>query len=130
MITFELTFINLLLNGFFFILYLASGIFLILLSKRYSISKIYFTKINIIRYLFVAFFFIYFLIPRTELVKSKLAMPLVAMGYILVFSLLGKLFYNRFKIKDFFNTEFYQCTTGVIIFTLLNTIRVYFQNFF
>jgi len=130
MITFELTFINLLLNGFFFIFYLASGIFLILLSKRYSISKIYFTKINIIRYLFVTFFFIYFLIPRTELVKSKLAMPLVAMGYILVFSLLGKLFYNRFKIANFFNLEFYQCITCVIIFTIFNAIRIYFQNFF
>jgi hypothetical protein len=126
----ELTFAGLILNSFFLIFYLASGIFLILLCKKYSISKIYFTKVNIVRYLFVAFFLIYFLIPRTELVKSKLAMPLVAMGYILVFSLLGKLFYNRFKIKDFFNTEFYQCTTGVIIFTLLNTIRIYFQNFF
>ena len=126
----ELTFAGLILNSFFLIFYLASGIFLILLCKKYSISKIYFTKVNIVRYLFVAFFLNYFLIPRTELVKSKLAMPLVAMGYILVFSLLGKLFYNRFKIKDFFNTEFYQCTTGVIIFTLLNTIRIYFQNFF
>jgi hypothetical protein len=126
----ELTFTTLILNGFFFILYLASGIFSILLCKKYSISKIYFTKIWIIRYLFVTFFFIYFLIPRTDLVKSKLAMPLVVMGYIVVFSLLGKLFYNRFKIKDFFNTEFYQCATGVIIFTLFNTIRVYLQNFF
>jgi hypothetical protein len=126
----ELTFTTLILNGLFFILYLASGIFSILLCKKYSISKLYFTKIYIIRYLFVAFLFIYFLIPRTDLVKSKLAMPLVAMGYILIFSLLGKLFYNRFKIKDFFNTEFYQCTTGVIIFTLLNAIRVYFQIFF
>jgi hypothetical protein len=126
----ELTFTTLILNGFFFIFYLASGIFSILLCKKYSISKIYFTKINIARYLFVVFFFIYFLIPRTELIKSKLAMPLIAMGYILVFSLLGKLFYNRFKFSDFFNIEFYQCTTGVIIFTILNAIRVYFQIFF
>jgi|LakMenE18May11ns_1017448.scaffolds.fasta_scaffold9432342_1 hypothetical protein len=126
----ELTFTTLILNGFFFIFYLASGIFSILLCKKYSISEIYFTKTNIARYLFVAFFLIYFLIPRTELVKSKLAMPLVAMGYILVFSMLGKLFYNRFKFSEFFNTEFYQCTTGVIIFTILNAIRVYFQIFF
>ncbi len=126
----EFTFTTLILSGVFFILYLASGIFSILLCKKYALLKAYFTKTYISSYLLGTFFFIYFLIPRTELVKSKLAMPLVAMGYILVFSLLGKLFYNRFKIKDFFNTEFYQCTTGVIIFTLLNTIRVYFQNFF
>ena len=126
----ELTFTTLILNGFFFILYLASGIFSILLCKKYSISKIYFTKIWIIRYLFVTFFFIFFLIPRNDLVKSKLAMPLVAIGYILVFSLLGKLFYNRFKIANFFNLEFYQCITGVIIFTIFNAIRIYFQNFF
>ena len=126
----ELTFAGLILNSFFLIFYLASGIFSILLCKKYSISKIYFTKVNIVRYLFVAFFLIYFLIPRTELVKSKLAMPLVAMGYILIFSLLGKLFYSRFKFKNFFNLEFYQCATGVIIFTFFNTIRIYFQNFF
>jgi hypothetical protein len=126
----ELTFAGLILNSFFLIFYLASGIFSILLCKKYSISKIYFTKVNIVRYLLVAFFFIYFLIPRTELVKSKLAMPLVAMCYILVFSLLGKLFYSRFKFANFFNLEFYQCTAGVIIFTFFNTIRIYFQNFF
>jgi hypothetical protein len=126
----EFTFTTLILSGVFFILYLASGIFSILLCKKYSILRAYFTKTYISSYLFGTFFFIYFLIPRTDLVQNKLAMPLVAMGYVVVFSLLGKLFYNRFKIKDFFNTEFYQCATGVIIFTLLNTIRVYFQNFF
>ena len=126
----EFTFTTLILSGVFFILYLASGIFSILLCKKHSILRAYFTKTYVSSYLLGTFFFIYFLIPSTDLVKSKLSMPLVAMGYILVFSLLGKLFYNRFKIKDFFNTEFYQCTTGVIIFTLLNTIRVYFQNFF
>ena len=126
----EFTFTTLILSVVFFILYLASGIFSILLCKKYSILRAYFTKTYISSYLFGTFFFIYFLIPRTDLVQNKLAMPLVAMGYVVVFSLLGKLFYNRFKIKDFFNTEFYQCATGVIIFTLLNTIRVYFQNFF
>jgi hypothetical protein len=126
----EFTFTTLILSGVFFILYLASGIFSILLCKKYSILRAYFTKTYISSYLFGTFFFIYFLIPRTDLVQNKLAMPLVAMGYVVVFSLLGKLFYNRFKIKVFFNTEFYQCATGVIIFTLLNTIRVYFQNFF
>jgi hypothetical protein len=126
----ELTLANLVLSGFFFIFYLASGIFSILLCRKYLILRTYFNKTYLARYLVATLFFIYFLIPTSNFVKSKLAMPLVAMGYILVFSLLGKLFYNRFKITKFFNTEFYQCTTGVIIFTLLNAIRVYFQNFF
>ena len=126
----EFTFTTLILSGVFFILYLASGIFSILLCKKHSILRAYFTKTYISSYLLGTFFFIYFLIPSTDLVKSKLSMPLVAMGYILVFSLLGKLFYNRFKIANFFNLEFYQCTTGVIIFTIFIAIRIYFQNFF
>jgi hypothetical protein len=126
----ELTFANLILSGFFFIIYLASGIFSILLCKKYLILRTYFTKTYLARYLVATFFFIYFLIPTSNFVKSKLAMPIIAMGYILVFSLLGKLFYNRFKITNFFDLEFYQCTTGVIIFTIFNAIRIYFQNFF
>ena len=41
--------------------------------------------------------------------------------------ILGNLFYKRFKIQNFFNAEFFQYLSGVIIFTVLNTIRVYVQ---
>jgi hypothetical protein len=126
----ELTFITLIFSGIFYILYLASGIFSILLCEKYSILRKYFTKAYIGGYLFITFFFIFYLIPTTSFNTNKLSMPIVAMLHILFFSIAGNLFYKRFKINNFFNTEFYQCAIGVAIFTVLNSIRVYFQYFF
>jgi hypothetical protein len=124
----ELTLTTLILAIFFYVLYLSSGFFSIILCKKYSFLRKYFSKQYVPTYLIGLFIFVYLIIPtEPPFVSNKLAMPIVSLAYALAFSLLGNLFYNRFKIKNFFNAQFYQCLTGVIIFTALNAIRVYAQ---
>ena len=126
--TIELTLTTLVLAIFFYALYLSSGFISISLCKKYLSLKKYFSKKYAPTYLIGLFFFVYLIIPtEPPFVSNKLAMPIVSLAYALAFSLLGNLFYNRFKIKNFFNAQFYQCLTGVIIFTALNAIRVYAQ---
>lgn len=126
--TVELTFTSLLLAIFFYALYLSSGFFSIILCKKYSVLRKYFTKEYVPTYLIGLFIFVYLIAPtEPPFVSNKLAMPIISLAYALAFSLLGNLFYNRFKIKNFFNAQFYQYLIGVIIFTALNVIRLYVQ---
>ena len=126
--TVELTFTSLLLAIFFYALYLSSGFFSIILCKKYSVLRKYFTKEYVPTYLIGLFIFVYLIVPtEPPFVSNKLAMPIISLAYALAFSLLGNLFYNRFKIKNFFNAQFYQYLIGVIIFTALNVIRLYVQ---
>ena len=126
--TVELTFTSLLLAIFFYALYLSSGFFSIILCKKYSVLRKYFTKEYVPTYLIGLFIFVYLIVPTDPpFVSNKLAMPIISLAYALAFSLLGNLFYNRFKIKNFFNAQFYQYLIGVIIFTALNVIRLYVQ---
>ena len=124
----ELTLTTLILAIFFYVLYLSSGFFSIILCKKYSFLRKYFSKQYVPTYLIGLFIFVYVIIPTDPpFAPNKLAMPIVSLVYILFFSILGCLFYKRFKIRNFFNAEFFQYLTGVIIFTVLNTIRVYAQ---
>ena len=124
----ELTLTTLILAIFFYVLYLSSGFFSIILCKKYSFLRKYFSKQYVPTYLIGLFIFVYVIIPTDPpFAPNKLAMPIVSLVYVLFFSILGCLFYKRFKIRNFFNAEFFQYLTGVIIFTVLNTIRVYAQ---
>ena len=124
----ELTLTSLILAIFFYALYLSSGFFSIILCKKYSVLRKYFSKEYVPTYLIGLFIFTYLIIPtEPPFASSKLATPIVTLGYALAFSLLGNLFYNRFTIKNFFNAQFYQYLIGVIIFTALNVIRLYVQ---
>lgn len=126
--TVELTLTSLILAIFFYALYLSSGFFSIILCKKYSVLRKYFTKEYVPTYLIGLFIFVYLIAPtEPPFVSNKLAMPIISLAYALAFSLLGNLFYNRFKIKNFFNAQFYQYLIGVIIFTALNVIRLYVQ---
>ena len=126
--TVELTFTSLILLTLFYVLYFSSGFFSIILCKKYSVLRKYFTKEYVPTYLIGEFIFTYLIIPtEPPFSSSKLATPIVTLGYALAFSLLGNLFYNRFTIKNFFNAQFYQYLIGVIIFSALNVIRVYVQ---
>ena len=126
--TVELTFTSLILAIFFYVFYLLSGFFSIILCKKYSVLRKYFLKKYVPTYLIGLFIFVYLIIPtEPPFVSNKLAMPIISLAYALAFSLLGNLFYNRFKIKNFFNAQFYQYLIGVIIFTALNVIRLYVQ---
>ena len=124
----ELTLTTLMLAIFFYVLYLSSGFFSIILCKKYSFLRKYFSKQYVPTYLIGLFIFVYLITPtEPPFVSNKLAMPIVSLVYVLFFSILGNLFYKRFKIQNFFNVQFFQCLTGVIIFTALNTVRVYVQ---
>jgi len=126
--TVELTFTSLILLTLFYVLYFSSGFFSIILCKKYSVLRKYFSKEYVPTYLIGVFIFVYLIIPtEPPFVSNKLAMPIISLAYALAFSLLGNLFYNRFKIKNFFNAQFYQYLIGVIIFTALNVIRLYVQ---
>ena len=126
--TVELTFTSLILTILFYALYLSSGFFSIILCKKYSVLRKSFLKKYVPTYLIGLFIFVYLIIPtEPPFVSNKLAMPIISLAYALAFSLLGNLFYNRFKIKNFFNAQFYQYLIGVIIFTALNVIRLYVQ---
>ena len=126
--TVELTFTTLILFTLFYVLYFSSGFFSIILCKKYSVLRKYFLKKYVPTYLIGLFIFVYLIIPtEPPFVSNKLAMPIISLAYALAFSLLGNLFYNRFKIKNFFNAQFYQYLIGVIIFTALNVIRLYVQ---
>ena len=126
--TVELTFTSLILLTLFYVLYFSSGFFSIILCKKYSFLRKYFSKQYVPTYLIGLFIFVYLITPtEPPFVSNKLAMPIVSLAYALAFSLLGNLFYNRFKIKNFFNAQFYQYLIGVIIFTALNAIRLYVQ---
>ena len=126
--TVELTFTSSILFILFYVLYFSSGFFSIILCKKYSVLRKYFTKEYVPTYLIGLFIFVYLIIPtEPPFVSNKLAMPIISLAYALAFSLLGNLFYNRFKIKNFFNAQFYQYLIGVIIFTALNVIRLYVQ---
>ena len=126
--TVELTFTSLMLAILFYALYLSSGFFSIILCKKYSVLRKSFLKKYVPTYLIGLFIFVYLIAPtEPPFVSNKLAMPIISLAYALAFSLLGNLFYNRFKIKNFFNAQFYQYLIGVIIFTALNVIRLYVQ---
>ena len=124
----ELTLTSVVMATLYYALYLSSGFVSISLCKKYSSIKKYFSKQYAPTYLIGLFIFVYVIIPTVPpFAPNKLAMPIVSLVYILFFSILGCLFYKRFKIRNFFNAEFFQYLTGVIIFTVLNTIRVYAQ---
>jgi hypothetical protein len=124
----ELTLTSVVMATLYYALYLSSGFVSISLCKKYSSIKKYFSKQYAPTYLIGLFIFVYMIIPTDPpFAPNKLAMPIVSLVYVLVFSILGCLFYKRFKIRNFFNAEFFQYLTGVIIFTVLNTIRVYVQ---
>ena len=126
--TIELTLTSVVLATLYYALYLSSGFISISLCKKYLSLKKYFSKKYAPTYLIGLFFFVYLIIPtEPPFVSNKLAMPITSLAYALAFSLLGNLFYNRFKIKNFFNAQFYQYLIGVIIFTALNVIRLYVQ---
>ena len=124
----ELTLASVVMATLYYALYLSSGFVSISLCKKYSSIKKYFSKQYAPTYLIGLFIFVYMIIPTyPPFAPNKLAMPIVSFVYVLFFSILGCLFYKRFKIRNFFNAEFFQYLTGVIIFTVLNTIRVYVQ---
>ena len=124
----ELTLTSVVMATLYYALYLSSGFVSISLCKKYSSIKKYFSKQYAPTYLIGLFIFVYMIIPTDPpFAPNKLAMPIVSLVYVLFFSILGCLFYKRFKIKNFFNADFFQYLTGVIIFTVLNTIRVYVQ---
>ena len=124
----ELTLTSVVMAILYYALYLSSGFVSISLCKKYSSIKKYFSKQYAPTYLIGLFIFVYVIIPTDPpFVPNKLAMPIVSLVYVLFFSILGCLFYKRFKIRNFFNAEFFQYLSGVIIFTVLNTIRVYVQ---
>jgi len=126
--TIELTLTSVILATFYYALYLSSGFISISLCKKYSPIRKYFSKQYVPTYLIGLFFFVYVIIPNEPpFVSNKLAMPIVSLVYALFFSILGNFFYRRFKIQNFFNVQFFQYLTGVIIFTALNTVRVYVQ---
>jgi len=124
----EITLTSVVLATLYYALYLSSGFISISLCKKYSFLKKHFSKKFVPTYLIGLFFFVYLIIPNEPpFASNKLAMPIVSLLYVLFFSILGNLFYKRFKIKNFFNDQFFQYLIGVIIFTVLNTIRVYIQ---
>jgi len=126
--TIELTLTSVVLATLYYALYLSSGFISISLCKKYLSLKKYFSKKYAPTYLIGLFFFVYLIIPtEPPFVSNKLAMPIVSLVFVLFFSILGNLFYKRFKIQNFFNVQFFQYLTGIIIFTALNTIRVYAQ---
>ena len=126
--TIELTLTSVVLATLYYALYLSSGFISISLCKKYLSLKKYFSKKYAPTYLIGLFFFVYLIIPtEPPFASNKLAMPIVSLVYVLFFSILGNLFYKRFKIQNFFNVQFFQYLTGIIIFTALNTIRVYAQ---
>ena len=107
--------------------YMVSGYVSIILCKKNTTLKKYFTKVNARRFGIATFFIVYFLFRNSpSLGKGGLSMPIIAIAYSIIYSLVVNLVYRRLKLKDFFNDQYYQCLIGTLLFTILNSLRVYY----
>ena len=109
-------------------LYILSGYVSIILCEKNTTLKKYFTKKNSIRLAVVVFIAVYYLfINLSTEGESKLGMPIMSMIYAIIYSLIANLLYRRLKLKNFFDDKYYQCLTGTLLFTLINSLRAYYE---